>query len=248
MVTSPPVAPVASPSEDRSPVAAWWHTIVFVIGILAYSVYQMSLASRMTGINARTRVNLYCMTILFEFVLLGYIWLLGLRPAGKRLRDLIGGKWSRPRDVLIDIGVALLFWMVVVTFLLVFALVFGQNTAGIKAIKTMFPQGPLEMVLWVVLSVSAGFCEEVMFRGYLQRQFLALTGMEPAAVVCQALVFGAAHLYQGVKGAIAIAGYGALFGILAISRKSLRPGMIQHASQDTFSGLLGSILAKHKLI
>jgi len=43
---------------------------------------------------------------------------------------------------------------------------------------------------------------------------------------------------------ITITIYGALFGILAVMRKSLRPGMIQHAMQDG-SVPLWLALAKH---
>jgi uncharacterized protein len=193
-------------------------------------------------------VSLYCFTIVFEFVLVGYVWLFGLWPAGKRIRDLIGGKWDTPIAFLIDLGIAVMFWFVVFAYLVSTGLVFGKNPGSLDAMKAMAPRSALEMVLWVALSVSAGFCEELVFRGYLQRQFYALTGMAPAAVICQALVFGAAHLYQGVKGAAVIAGYGALFGILAVSRNSLRPGMIQHGAQDTFTGLLVSIAVRHKLI
>jgi uncharacterized protein len=52
-----------------------------------------------------------------------------------------------------------------------------------------------------VLAVSAGFCEEVLFRGFLIGYF----GAEPwrlgflAAVALAALAFGANHLYQGAK-------------------------------------------------
>ncbi len=51
--------------------------------------------------------------------------------------------------------------------------------------------------MWVILAVAAGICEEFMFRGYLQKQFLAITGSDAAAVVLQAF-FGVAHSYQGV--------------------------------------------------
>ena len=191
---------------------------------------------------------MYFTTIIFELILLGYVWLFGLRPKGKRLRDLIGGKWARADDVVIDIGVAMLFWMVVITVLVILSLLLGRNSVGLKAIKTLLPQGAIELALWVLLSATAGFCEEVVFRGYLQRQFLALTRNVPAAVACQAILFGAVHGYQGVKGAITITIYGALFGILAVLRKSLRPGMIQHAGQDILAGVLGSILSKYKYI
>ena len=228
--------------------APWWHTALFVVGIVAYSVAEMHVPAKMTGAHPRSRVSLYCFTIVFEFVLVGYVWLFGLRPAGKRIRDLIGGKWDTPIAFLIDLGIAVMFWFVVFAYLVSTGLVFGKNPSSLDAMKAMAPRSALEMVLWVAVSVSAGFCEELVFRGYLQRQFYALTGMAPAAVICQALVFGAAHLYQGVKGAAVIAGYGALFGILAVSRNSLRPGMIQHGAQDTFTGLLVSIAIRHKLI
>jgi hypothetical protein len=85
--------------------------------------------------------------------------------------------------------------------------------------------------------VTAGFCEEFIFRGYLLKQFYAITGSDAAAVAIQAVCFGIAHSYQGVKSMVTITVYGALFGILAVYRKSLRPGMIQHAMQDSFAGL-----------
>ena len=66
------------------------------------------------------------------------------------------------------------------------------------------------------------------------------TGTAAAAVALQAVVFGIGHFYQGIRGVVVITIYGALFGILAILRKSLRPGILQHAGQDVVSGLLGS--------
>jgi membrane protease YdiL (CAAX protease family) len=106
------------------------------------------------------------------------------------------------------------------------------------------PSSVPEMIMWVILAATAGFCEEFIFRGYLQKQFRAITGSDVAAVAMQAVCFGIAHSYQGVKSMVTITVYGALFGILAIYRKSLRPGMIQHTMQDSFSGL-GLALLRH---
>lgn len=55
------------------------------------------------------------------------------------------------------------------------------------------------MSLWIVMALSAGFCEELIFRGYLQRQISDLTDSAVAAVLLQALLFGLAHGYQGIK-------------------------------------------------
>jgi uncharacterized protein len=53
--------------------------------------------------------------------------------------------------------------------------------------------------LWILLSISAGICEEIVFRGYLQQQFQAATRSIVAAVILQGAVFGMAHTYQGWK-------------------------------------------------
>jgi uncharacterized protein len=94
-------------------------------------------------------------------------------------------------------------------------------------------------VLWIALSVSAGICEEAIFRGYLQRQFAAFTRSAPAGIILSAIAFGAGHAYQGSRMTVLIALYGLMFGLLAHWRGSVRPGMIAHAWQDSLSGLVG---------
>jgi hypothetical protein len=55
------------------------------------------------------------------------------------------------------------------------------------------------------------------------------------------VAFGAGHAYQGFRMAILIALYGAMFGILAQWRGSVRPGMIAHAWQDSVSGVVAAL-------
>ena len=155
---------------------------------------------------------------------------------------MIGGKGNTFGDVLRDIGVALLFWLVVITVLVGLQLSLGKSPQTTKAVLMLAPGNLREAIVWILLSVTAGVCEEFIFRGYLQKQFYAITGSDVAAVAMQAVVFGSAHSYQGVKAMVALTVYGALFGILAVSRKSLRPGMIQHSIQDSFAGLLYGLL------
>jgi membrane protease YdiL (CAAX protease family) len=174
-----------------------------------------------------SRVPIYAVTLGYELLLFVYVWLLGLRPRGVGISEIIGGKWRRFGDFLVDLKTAFLFWIVVVAVLAVLQYLVRYN--GIKAARPLLPQNGVEITMFVVLSVTAGFCEEFVFRGYLQRQFLALANSEWSAV-------------------FAITVYGGLFGILAWRRKSLRPGMMQHAAQDSLSGIAASILIKHKII
>lgn len=230
--------------DDRSLVAPIWHTILFVFAVLVLALLQGRQQPKLESLHLQSRLPLYGTMIAFELILFAYVWLLGLRPAGKKLRDVIGGRWKNLTDVLRDIVAAIAFWIIVAGVLLALEHILGENATGLRAVELLLPQTPAEMAAWIVLATTAGFCEEVVFRGYLQRQFLAITGRVELAVVLQALVFGVGHLYQGGKGVIIITIYGAMFGILAVARNSLRPGMMQHAGQDIFSGIVGSLLAR----
>jgi membrane protease YdiL (CAAX protease family) len=106
----------------------------------------------------------------------------------------------------------------------------------------LLPHTGAERVIWILLSITAGICEEGVFRGYLQRQFLALTQSAPVAIVLSALAFGGAHAYQGWKMAAMIGLLGAMLGGLAQWRGTVRTGMIAHAWQDTFAGLIAGAL------
>lgn len=236
-----------SPTIDRKLVAPLWHTTVLIIAILGLSYLQARQQLSPAPVQLNSRLPLYVGTILFELTLFLYVWMFGLRRTRTPLRELIGGRWSSLTDVARDVGAAIAFWAVVVAVLLLLGQILGENTAGLRAMEPLLPRGIVEMVVWTILCATAGFCEELIFRGYLQRQFLAITGKIPAAIILQAVVFGMGHMYEGWKGVITIMVYGALFGILAVIRKSLRPGMIQHTGQDLVSGLLGSVLAKHHL-
>jgi CAAX protease family protein len=240
-----PVAPAATDGGRPRPVAPVWHTVIlliFVIGISALNRPQ-TLAQETIQIS---RIWTYLLTLGYELLLLGYVWFLGLMLHGVALREIIGGKWQHGRDVLIDVAIALLFWVAVVGLLTFAHFVLGFS--GVDAAKSMYPKTLPELAVFVVLAVFAGFCEEIIFRGYLQRQFTAWTGNVSAGVVLQAIVFGAGHIYQGWKGVAVISVYGAMFGVLAALRKSLRPGILQHCGQDGFSGIAVWAAQKYHLL
>ena len=102
----------------------------------------------------------------------------------------------------------------------------------------MLPQSLLEILLWIGTSFTAGVCEEMAFRGYAQRQFHALTGSVPLAVLGQGVVFGLFHFYQGWKNAVVICALGVLFGALAAWRRNLRANILVHAWADVWEGWL----------
>jgi len=238
---------VAQPTEGiapaglvaHKPVAPAWHTMVFVAVVLVFAA--LAAHSQMAMVAKHGRIPTYVMTIAWEWILVGYvIW--GARKRGAGLRDLTGGKWSSPEDVLIDVAIAIGFWLVSVLILAGISYALGltkpdQMAAAKRQIFPLLPQTREEIVLWLAVSATAGFCEELLFRGYLQKQFTAATNSVVWGVLLQAVIFGVGHAYQGGRRIVLIAIYGAMFGILAALKKSVRPGMIAHTMQDSLTGL-----------
>ena len=114
------------------------------------------------------------------------------------------------------------------------------KTVPNQAIRNLIPQSPIEVVFFLATSLTAGFCEELIYRGYLQRQFTALTHAATGGILLQAIVFALSHGYQGWKYVLLITVLAAMLGLLAHWRKSLRPGMIAHALQDGISGIVAA--------
>lgn len=236
--------PALGPLAAQAAVAPAWHTVLFLVIIIGFAALSARSQGRM--IEKHGRVSSYLLTMGWEYLLVGYIaW--GARKKGVTLRQLIGGKWQSLEKFLVDVGVGFAFWMVALGVLagVSYALRLAspaQVEQARKQLAPLLPRTGFELGLWVALSATAGFCEEIMFRGYLQKQVRALTRSSAVAVVAQGLVFGVAHAYQGGRRILLIGVYGALFGILALWRKSLRPGMIGHMMQDSFSGIAFRLL------
>ena len=223
-------------------VAPFWHTAVLVAFFVALAVAGAFYQRAATAPSARPSGHpplapLYLSLIAAEWGLFLYVARAGLSRTGVRSRDLIGGRWSGRSDILRDLGLALALWGIWTIAGMVWSRWLSHDHPA--SIQQLLPRGGLEALLWVTLSVSAGICEEFVFRGYFLRQFEALSGSRPIAVVAQAVLFGISHGYQGVAACAHIAAYGILFGWFAVWRGSLRPGMIAHAWTDIAAGLLG---------
>ena len=101
-------------------------------------------------------------------------------------------------------------------------------------IQFLIPEDAAGRVVWVLVSFTAGFCEEVGFRGYLMTRLRLIGRFQSWLVptIVSALIFGACHAYQGWPGFIVLSIYGAMFSLLYIRTGSLWPCIIAHSMQD----------------
>lgn len=235
------VAPDSAPNRHEA-VASPLHTIVLLLVLSGVALLGYRSVHQMRAAQHSNRIVFYAITMVWEWLVVGYIyWGVGRR--GKSLRDVVRGSWKRVSDFFIDFAIAFGFWISALIILSVVSRAI-HATGMAEAARTLGPQGLAESIVWVALSVTAGFCEETIFRGYLQRQFVAWTRSAAVGVVVSAVLFGAGHIYQGVKATVVIAVYGLMFGILAEARRSLRPGIMVHAWHDTITGLLIRFMPK----
>jgi membrane protease YdiL (CAAX protease family) len=107
-------------------------------------------------------------------------------------------------------------------------------------LEIMIPRTPHELAWFFALSVTAGLCEELLYRGYLIWYLEHWMGLIPAIVVAAA-VFGVGHSYQGGRGILVTAGVGLFLGLVYAIAGSLYAGMVMHALMDIHSGHLGYV-------
>lgn len=243
MTTTTHSPPSATP-EPPSAVASYGHTlglvgiaaVVAALGALAQA--RPTTGGGLTSTHA-SALPAYASALVMEALLVGYVWA-GVRKRGVTLAVLSGGRWSSPREVMRDVAIAIPFWIVWQAAASLADALIGPSNA--KSISVLLPIGWLEVSMWIMVSVVAGIVEELVFRGYLQRQLATLSGRISIAVLGQAAVFGLMHAYQGWKAVSVICFLGVLFGVVAAWRRSTRPGMIVHAMADIWGGWLKGAL------
>lgn len=247
--TEPPQAASGQANGEGGLLAPWWHTALMVLLIIGLSVAGVRQLRNFGDQPLRLVAN-YSLTIAYEWILAALaLW--GIHMRKVPLRQLLGEQRPGARSWLADIGVALGYWAgaLIVLALLGEALVkiSGSHIDPQKigdVTQKLAPVTGMEMMLFLVLSISAGICEELVFRGYLQQQFARMGRRIWAGVALSALVFGGAHGYEGIAGMLLITAYGAMFGVLALLRRGLRTGMIAHAWHDSISGV-ALVLLRH---
>ena len=242
---------------------------MLVAGIVALSV--LGALRPAAVIDSSKRLTTYAATGAMELVMLGWV-ALGLRLKKIPFRSLLGAVPGDLRSIARDFGIALVFWIGSLMMLATLgalwtgieAAVTHQGAAiragkpiqpsasekqTLRTLEQLAPSNGEEIASWVLLCLIAGFVEEIVFRGYLQGQFTAWAhGRVAAGVVFSALLFGAAHGYQGARNMVLLAAFGVLFSLLALFRRSLRPCIFAHSWHDLVAGLALGLLKSHHIL
>jgi membrane protease YdiL (CAAX protease family) len=190
-------------------IAAWLHAALVVFLVLVFPVWDRYETRRLKrDPSPAARVRVYRTTILWLWAATVLLLLTTSRAdlfTPPRAASL--GFLARDPDAAAGIvsGIAA---GVLIGALLPALLALANAGAREKLLKQLgtisffLPRGGRERLYFAALSLSAGVCEEVIFRGFLIRYFDGLFG-HPLLVwpiLAAALVFGLDHGYQGWAG------------------------------------------------
>lgn len=148
----------------------------------------------------------------------------GLRLRGHRLRELFGQ--ARRGD--------LLFGLIAAAALLALSILVQRLFPGAAAESTLrlLPRAAAERALWLLVAAVVACSEELVFRGYLQRQLEAWGAGFVGSALAQAAIFAAAHANQGAPAAVGIGVSGLLLAFLARWRRGLSAAIFAHFLVD----------------
>lgn len=216
-------------------VAPWPHT-VFILAVLALWAMYGARYSPMAMLASVPRSVFYAAEMVLEYLIVGST-IAGLYHRRRFIAGVFGSlQW---RDVLDELSRGFLVYLgglavILVVGILLWPTHLFHKNASVSAIA---PHSWVDVPIWILVSITAGVCEEFIFRGYLLQQFRRWFGNAWLAVGVSAVLFGCMHFYEGSAAAIQIGALGAFFGFVAVRRGNLRQVMIAHFFQDAITGV-----------
>lgn len=115
----------------------------------------------------------------------------------------------------------------------------------LSSLSAVLPHTRTELQWFTGLSLTAGFCEELLYRGFFIWVFAPWTGWWGAAALSLPC-FALAHFYQGWQGVLRTGAVGALFTLLVAVFESLWPAIVLHALIDFGSGLMAWLALRER--
>jgi membrane protease YdiL (CAAX protease family) len=105
--------------------------------------------------------------------------------------------------------------------------------------ERILPRSTIELLPFLALAITAGLCEEFLYRGFALAVLTRLGSPAWVAVLVSSILFGLAHLYQGRGGFLSTLLIGGVFGVGRIAYNSVVPVIFWHSAVDLVAGVAG---------
>lgn len=214
-------------------VAPWWHTLLVfpaVFVLIKFFEYLNTNPGPLDWLTTDANWKSLYLGVFANFLMFA-IFGLGLLLYKTNFRSLIGVKKVSTKEFMKQAGITLAAWVVMA---LLYTGAYGlislfMPVAPSAEMKSTFTApSTILFILSILNCIVIAFVEEVVYRGYIQKQFIGLLNNIPIAILLQGIYFGFAHGYQGPVFIALETFAGVMYGVLAYNRKSLLPGMVVH--------------------
>ncbi len=220
-----------STTPDETPIAPWFHTAaVLLVLLMTTAISHMRVG---TVAEQMPKAFRYLSSALLEWTFLGSV-LAGVYHRRAFLRRAFlspARSWRNALSLGIPVYFAGLAAIAIVgSVILATPLHTHSNQAVVLG---MTPHSAWEFLLWFGVSLTAGVCEELIFRGYLLQQFTAWTRRPLLAIVITSLLFGSVHLYEGLAAILPLSALALVYGLVVRRfHGDLRAVIVAHTLQD----------------
>lgn len=220
------------------------HILIVLLGIALpiYAVFFSQPAMKKIEYDTETKLTVYWSNSASLWVMAIVVMLVWYFSG----RDLIDLGFGLP-----DFGGSLWIWLTAI-FVLGYILDAGYKMSSPKRKKELIdkfikntpflPQTKKETYHFMIVALSAGVCEEIIFRGYFIQYLMYFTGDSDMgiwlAISIPAAVFAFSHFYQGWDAVLKIVVLAVIFGFLFWSMQSLWWLILLHILLDVAGGVL----------
>jgi uncharacterized protein len=220
----------------------WDFWLIFLIlGVVIPWRGRVRLRHLLAGpaIGTKERIVLYGTTITFQWILLGVVAWRGLA------RGLTAAELGLARDGTIELVFLSLAGAVLLGALQWLNLRRVSRMTGPvpdfmrRLAERLLPCKPVEFAPYCALAVTAGVCEEFLYRGFAMAALIRVGIVPWAVVMISSILFGLAHAYQGKSGIAGTMVMGLLLGTSRLLWGSLAPLMMWHVAVDVVAGIAG---------
>jgi membrane protease YdiL (CAAX protease family) len=215
----------------------WLLVIILVVFLPALAYWRFTrLARRREPATTAIKLRLYFSGALTQWALVVYCaWVLARR--GQTLAD-IG--WVAGGHPLAWVAAVLLTGVLVLTTRRSIEGLAregpGEFPTHLTRLLRILPTTRTERMSFAVLALTAGFCEEFLYRGFLIYAFDFVLPWTALSVVLAAVAFGIGHTYQGKQGMLMTGVLGIALGFIYVLGGSLWPVILVHAVIDLANG------------
>jgi membrane protease YdiL (CAAX protease family) len=216
----------------------FWLIFLFLSVVIPWRGYtRLKKLLALPSVDTKGKVALYAVTIAFQWMLAGVVsWRSVVR--GLTIQELGLGSQNRIGAMAAGLVGAVFIGSLQWLNLRRIGKMEGEAPDLLRKLANrLLPVNLLEYLPYSALAITAGVCEEFVYRGFVIAAFSKAGLPLWLVVITSSILFGLAHAYQGRAGIVSTGIFGVLLAVGRLGFGSLVPVMMWHAGLDLAAGI-----------